>query len=61
LKVNDVKSRIRIQDPDPDPGSESESGSTPKCHGSATLLPRNKKNLAVFKENIFSPLSGIIG
>jgi hypothetical protein len=36
LKVTDKNSRIQIQQ-DPDPGSGSRS--TPKCHGSATLLP----------------------
>jgi hypothetical protein len=52
LKVND-DSRIRIQDPDPDPNPDplvrgmdpririSGSGSTPKCHGSGTLVSTN--------------------
>jgi hypothetical protein len=48
LKVNDENSRIQIQDPDPDPnpdpvvsGMDPRTGSTPKCHGSGTLLPVN--------------------
>ena len=31
-----------LQDPDPGSGSESRSGSTPKCHGSATLVESQK-------------------
>jgi len=46
LKVNDENSRIRIQDPDPDPEARirgSGFGSTPKCHGSGTLIGNSQK------------------
>jgi hypothetical protein len=56
LKVNDENRRIRIQDPDPDPlvrsmDPRSGSGSTPKCHGSITLIETLKKSLT----NSFPP------
>jgi hypothetical protein len=46
LKVNDENSRIRIQDPNPDPEARirgSRFGSTPKCHGSGTLIGNSQK------------------
>jgi len=57
LKVNDENSRIRVQHPDPNPDISQRHGSadpesTPKCHGSGTLVVLDNKSIRQIKCNL---------